>query len=201
MGSKNGKYDIEHGDSVRNHNESLPTYGSELNGSILNKKLRKDEASLPKCIHRDIVMDSLPRNNDNASLVWLDTDLHRRTSNIDTEIKLKNLVHYIRVFDRVDSCEKYIKQIGKMNNSDYIRKEKLLVVISTTLAPTIIPHLHDLLQVKYIYIYGKEKTISKAHQEWLRKYNKVCRNRTKPSNFTNYFNCFRLKEYSIHRDH
>lgn len=170
MGLKNGKYDIEHG----NYNQTLPsTYGSELNGSIVNKKLRKDEASIPKCLHRNNIMDTLPRNTDNLSLVWLDTDLYNRTSNIDTEVKLKNLINYTRVFDRVDMCERYIKQIGRMNNSDYIRKEKLLVIISTTLAPTIIPHLHDLLQVKYIYIYGKAKTISKAHQEWLRKYNKV----------------------------
>jgi hypothetical protein len=60
-----------------------------------------------------------------------------------------------------------------MNNNENMRKEKLLVVISSTLAPTIIPHLHDLSQVKYIYVFGKAKTISKAHQEWLRKFNKV----------------------------
>jgi hypothetical protein len=173
MGSKNGKYDIEIGNSLQNDNEALPTCLSELNGSILNKKTRKDEASLPKCIHRDVLRDSLPTNIDIVSLVWLDADIHRRASNIDTEVKLKNLIHYIRVFDRVDQCEKYIKQIGRMNNSDYIRKEKLLVIISTILAPTIIPHLHDLSQVKYIYIYGKSKTIAKAHQQWLRKYNKV----------------------------
>jgi len=175
MGSKSGKYDIEHGNSLRNDNQALPIPLSELNGSMLNKKTRKDEAALPTCIHRDILRDSLPANIDILSLVWLDADIHRRASNIDTEVKLKNLIHYIRVFDRVDVCEKYIKQIGRMNNSDYIRKEKLFVIISTTLAPTIIPHLHDLSQVKYIYVYGKSKTIAKAHQEWLRKYNKVYR--------------------------
>jgi hypothetical protein len=173
MGSKNGKYDFDHENSLRNDNESLPTVPSELNGSILNKKTRTDEASLPKFIHQDILMDTVPLNIDNLSAVWLDTDIHRRTSNIDTEVKLKNLIHYIRVFDRVDACERYIKQIGKMNTNDNIRQEKLLVIISTTLAPTIIPHLHDLLQVKYIYVFGKSKSISKAHEQWLRKYNKV----------------------------
>ena len=60
-----------------------------------------------------------------------------------------------------------------MNNNGTIRKEKLFVIISTTLAPTIIPHLHELSQVKYIYIFGKSKSISRAHQEWLRRFNKV----------------------------
>jgi len=173
MGLKNGKYNFEHGTSPQGLNETLPASPADLNESLASKRSRKTDACLPKCIHRDVLIDSYPTNTDNLSLVWLDTDLHQRASNIDTEIKLKNVVHYIRVFDRVDACERYIKQIGRMNNNENMRKEKLLVVISTTLAPTIIPHLHDLSQVKYIYVFGKAKTISKAHQEWLRKFNKV----------------------------
>jgi hypothetical protein len=166
MGLKNGKYDFEHRIPPQDLNETVP---SDLNRSIIKKK---SEASIPKCIHRDVLIDS---NTDNLSLVWLDTNLHQRPSNIDTEVKLKNVIHYIRVFDRVDACERYIKQIGRMNTNDHVRKEKLFVIISTTLAPTIIPHLHELSQVKFIYVFGKAKSISKAHQEWLRKFNKVNR--------------------------
>jgi hypothetical protein len=174
MGSKNGKYDFEHENSLQNRKETLPSYPSESNGSILTKKVKREASSIPQCIHQDFVHDALSTNMDNLSLVWLDTNIYRRSSNIDTEVKLKNLINYIRVFDDVAACEKYIKQIGKMNSSNSIRKEKLLVIISTTLAPTLIPHLHDLSQVQYIYVFGKAKTISKAHQEWLRKYKKVC---------------------------
>ena len=110
MGSRNGKYDFEREISFQNGNETIPSCSSELNGSILSKKFRKEDTSLPTCIHRDFLKDSLPPNMDNLSLVWLDTDIYRRPSNIDTEIKLKNLMNYIRVFDRVDACEKYIKQ-------------------------------------------------------------------------------------------
>jgi hypothetical protein len=177
MGSKNGKYDFEHKNSFQNGNETLPSCSSELNGSVLSKKSRKLDTSLPTCIHRDSLSNSSPPSTDNLSLVWLDTDIHRRLSNIDTEIKLKNLINYIRVFDRVDACEKYIKLIGRMNNNGDAQGEKLLVIISTTLAPTIIPHLHDLPQVKCIYIYGKSKTISQVHQDWLKRYSKVCSNR------------------------
>lgn len=152
------------------HPTLLPTTSPNLNG----KKSRKSETSFPRCLHHDALLDShSTRPENDVSLVWLDTNLHQRASNIDTEIKLKNLIDYIRVFDRVDACERYIKQIGRLNNSDYMRKEKLLVLISTALAPTIIPHLHDLSQVKSIYVFGKAKTISKAHQDWLRKFPKV----------------------------
>ncbi|CAF2934322.1 unnamed protein product [Rotaria sp. Silwood2] len=173
MGSKNGKYDFEHGISSQNYDETLPSFSSELNGSIATKKSRKDITSIPTCIHQDILIDTSTTNIDNLSLVWLDTDIHQRPSNVDVEVKLKNLINYVRVFDRVDACERYIKQIGRMNNNNHTRQEKLLVIISTTLAPTLIPHLHDLSQVKYIYIFGKSKSISRAHEQWLRKNNKV----------------------------
>ncbi|CAF0991710.1 unnamed protein product [Rotaria sordida] len=172
MGSKNGKYDFDHGTSSQNHNESIPSFSSELNQSITTKKSKKNLTSLPTCTQQNILIDISTTNMDNLSLVWLDTNIHQRLSNIDVEVKLKNLIDYVRIFDRVDACERYIKQIGRMNNN-HIRQEKLLVIISTTLAPTLIPHLHDLPQVKYIYIFGKSKSISKAHEGWLRKHNKV----------------------------
>ncbi|CAF1573184.1 unnamed protein product [Rotaria magnacalcarata] len=173
MGSKNGKYDFQHGGLSQTRHEDLPSFSSEFNGSIQTKNSRKDMTSIPACIHQDILIDRSALNAENLSLVWLDTDIYRRPSNIDIEFKLKNLLNYVRLFDRVDSCERYIKHIGKMNNSSNIKQEMLFVIISTTLAPTLIPHLHDLTQVKYIYIFGKSKSISKAHEGWLKKYNKV----------------------------
>ncbi|CAF3428358.1 unnamed protein product [Rotaria sp. Silwood1] len=143
MGLKNGKYDFEHGISSQNHDETLPSFSSELNESITTKISRKDLKSLPTFIHRDTLIDTSTTNIDNLSLVWLDTNIHQRPSNIDIEIKLKNLINYVRIFDRVDT------------------------------SPTLIPHLHNLSQVKYIYIFGKSKSISKAHEEWLRGFNKV----------------------------
>lgn len=170
MGMRNGKYDFQHTHSA----PSLPIDGSEISSSILDRKARSNQVSLPKCLHRTDLNDSLAIQNENITLVWLDTNVHQRPSNIDTEVKLRNLIDYIRIFDRVDACEKYIKQIGKMNNQNpHGKKENILVVISTILAPTIIPHLHELAQVKWIYIYGRSKTISRAHQDWLRQYTKV----------------------------
>ena len=165
MGMKNGKYDFQ-------QSNSLPINDSEISHSIYDKRTQQSEASLPKCLHHRALNDS--HRNENVTVVWLDTYIHERLSNIDTEVKLKNLFHYVRIFDRVDQCEKFIKQIGKMNNNhNNMKKDTLLVIISTNLAPTLTPHLHDLSQVKFIYVYGKSRTISRAHQTWLQKYNKV----------------------------
>lgn len=171
MGSRNGKYDFEHANSMPNLHPTIPHTSTDPK---LTKKSRPSDNPLPlRCLHHDRLVDRSTTHADNLSLVWLDSQLYQRTSNIDTEIKLKNVVEYIRVFDRVDACERYIKQIGRLNNNEYMRKEKLLVIISTALAPTLTPHLHDLSQVQAIYVFGKAKTISKAHQEWLSKYPKV----------------------------
>ena len=166
MGSKNGKYDFATVGSVthRTINETLPTWSSDLNGSVINRKLPMSPG-----VHRQIETNQVER----FSLVWLDTEVYRRPSNIDMEIKLKNLIDYVRLFDRVDLCERYIKQIGKYNNNLQIPKESLLVVISTTLGPTLIPYIHDLSQVKSIYVYGKAKSLAKDHQRRLMKFTKV----------------------------
>ncbi|CAF4473320.1 unnamed protein product, partial [Rotaria magnacalcarata] len=108
MGSKNGKYDFQHGGLSQTRHEDLPSFSSEFNGSIQTKNSRKDMTSIPACIHQDILIDRSALNAENLSLVWLDTDIYRRPSNIDIEFKLKNLLNYVRLFDRVDSCERYI---------------------------------------------------------------------------------------------
>src|SRR4051812_2628993 len=119
MGSRNGKYDFEHANSMPNLNHNIPN--SSLD-SKLTKKSHKSEVLPPKCLHHNSIIDRSTTHPENLSLVWLDTNFHHRTSNIDIEIKLKNIIDYIRIFDRVDACERYIKQIGRLNNNEYIRK-------------------------------------------------------------------------------
>ena len=161
MGSKNGKYDFDHTVSNKHQVEHLPSSTSDADGTIIKTR--------NTCIQRELSIDMA----EHISLVWLDTDVFRRTSNIDMEVKLKNLIGYVRLFDRVDACERYIKQIGKFNNHMNARPERLLVMISAILASTLIPHLHDMNQVKYIYIFGKVKSLGRDHPRWLRKYPKV----------------------------
>jgi len=175
MGSKNGKYNVEHGDSVQNGSETLSSLASISDESMIGEKSIKEEASLPTLIHQNSLADTSSSNTTDLTLVWLDTELNNRLSNIDTQIKLKNLINYLRIFEELDKFEQYIEQIGKMNNTGRINEEKLFVIISPTLALTIIPHFHDLPQVKCIYIYGKAKIDANVTQQLLKKYIKVYR--------------------------
>ena len=176
MGSKNGKYDFHHESSLPSPRTThLPSSStSDVNSeSVRTKKPHSDPIGVPTCIHRDVLADAPDDTADRLSLVWLDADVYQRALNIDMEVKLKNLIDYVRLFEHVDACERYIKQIGKLNRQVHARQERLLVIISTSLAMTIIPHLYELEQVKYIYVFGKAKSITKGHQQWLRKYVKV----------------------------
>jgi hypothetical protein len=172
MGLKNGKYNLQDGRVVALGVESLPSNSSDIDLTATNRKGRKKQTTVSVCIHQNPLLD---RKSDNAhylSLVWLDTDVNQQVSSIDMEIKLKNIVDYVRVFDRIDSCERYVKHIGKLN-SVYTSQEQLLVIISVTLAPTIISHLHDLPQVRFIYIFGNVKTLDKEYQQKMKQFSKV----------------------------
>ncbi|CAF0967116.1 unnamed protein product [Rotaria sordida] len=110
---------------------------------------------------------------DNLTLVWLDTEMNNRSENIDIQIRLKNVINYLRIFDQVEACEQYIERVGEINTINKINEEKLLLVISSTLPLTIISHVRDLPQVKDIYIYRKSKTHDTTIQEFLKNYTKV----------------------------
>jgi hypothetical protein len=155
MGSTGGKYNCEYGNSSENRNTILPSNSNQS---------KNESASLPRFIHQHLLTDSLSSNKDNLTIVWLDNDIHNQPSNIDIQIKLKNLSNYLRIFDEVNAFEQYIIQINE---------EKLFIIISPTLALTMIPRLHRHSQIKCIYIFGKVKINPKTHQELLKKYPKV----------------------------
>jgi len=161
MGSTSGKYSVEHVNSAQNRKKTFPSFPSNSNS------LKKDKISLPTIIRQNLLIDSSSSNKDNLTLVWLDTEINNEALNIDIQIKLKNLINYLRIFDEINSFERYIEQIGQMN------KEQLFVIISTALSLTMIPYLHRLSQIKYIYIYGKVKIDTKTNQQLITKYPKV----------------------------
>lgn len=159
MGSAGGKYNIKNGNFSQNENTTLR--------SISSKKIKskKEKEFLPKCIHQDFLADS---NNDNLTIVWLDTEIHQQSLNIDIQIKLRNLINSLRIFDEINAFEYYIQQINRINN-----QEKLFLIISTKLALTIIPIVYHRCLIKYIYIYGNGKIDKKTKEELLKKYSKV----------------------------
>lgn len=150
---------MKDGNSGQNRRTTLPTIPSKMT------KQEEENEALPKCIHQNL----LSANKDNFTIVWVDTDMHHQSSKIDIQIQLKNLVHDLRIFDELDAFEHYIKQIDQTN------EEKVFVIISTSLALSMIPHLHRLSSIKSIYIYGKAEIEEKTKQKLFKIYPKVSR--------------------------
>ncbi len=157
MGSNSAKYDIKDGNFAQNRRTTIPS-----SSSMITKSTKE---TLPKCIHQDL----LSNDKDNFTIIWVDTEIHHHSSNIDMQIKLKNLVRYLRIFDEIDAFKQYIKQIDPRN------KEKLFVIISTPLALSMIPDLHRFYSIKSIYIYGKAEIDEKTKRKLFKSYPKVSR--------------------------
>ncbi|CAF0782517.1 unnamed protein product [Adineta steineri] len=175
MGSKTSKYTVEKEDSDSNKNKTLSSLPSNSNELMIDERPKKEVTSLPKLIHVASLSNpsSSSSTKNNLTVVWLDTEINNQPEHTDTQTKLKNLICYIRIFDDIDACTQYIEQTGYMNTSNLMNEEKLLMIISSTLAFTIIPQFHDLPQIKYFYIYGTSKINAKTSQEMLKKYPKI----------------------------
>lgn len=177
MGSKNGKYVFESGDVLLPLKRScLPSLTSENDENLSQRNSRRISQSRPRFVHQESLRDPMDDENERLSIVWLDQNVFYTKVYIDTEIKLKNLISYVRIFDRLDVCERYIKQIGKLNNiCDASSREMIFFIISSELAPTIVPYLDELSQIKYIYVFTRNRPLLKNHQINLSRFRKVNR--------------------------
>jgi len=159
MGSTGGKYSIEYGNDIHSKkNTNLPTILYSSNRS------KKEKASLPIFIQRNQL-----NNSHLLTIIWLDTQINNHLTNIDIQIKLKNLSTYFRIYDRIAPFEEYIKSI------DLSDSEELFVIISSTLALTVIPQIASNPYIKHIYVYGQAKIEPDTKQQLLKTYPKVCR--------------------------
>lgn len=156
MGSTGGKYTFECGTNDHTKNTNLPTVGYSSNRS------KRANASIPIFLHRNQLKPSL-----SLTIIWLDTQINNQLTNIDMQIKLKNLSTYFRTYDRINSFEQYIESI------DFSDDEELFLIISTTVALTLIPQIASNPQIKYIYIYGQSKIDPNTKQLLLKTYPKV----------------------------
>lgn len=154
MGAKSGKYALR--------KDQLP------------EKEEESDSSLPTFIRQKSfgrVSPSTARRN--TSVVWLDAELDNELSHVDTQIKLKNAIGYLRTFNDIDECEQYIEQIGQMNQARPAAEEKLLVIVSPEFALTLLPRIHDCSQVQSVYIYSVGKSFIGVIERARYRYSKV----------------------------
>ncbi|CAF1532379.1 unnamed protein product [Didymodactylos carnosus] len=151
MGTKNGKYDV--------YRSVSPKDGDILPVTISDSS----QKSSTIIFIQQAKIEQLP-NAERLLIVWLDSLVEKQKSHLDMQVKLRNIFGYLKTFDQIESCEKYVRQV----NGQY---EKILFIVQGNLSNTSIPRLHDLPHIKYIYIYGKGK--GTPNQQWASRYPKV----------------------------
>ena len=95
------------------------------------------------------------------SLIWLDGDVNANGSR-DIEQKLRSVINYLKKFQDIKQCQKYIEQTTQ--------KDRLILVVGGQMGQEIVPLIHHLRQVISIYIYCLDK---RKHEEWTCEYRKV----------------------------
>ncbi|CAF1122469.1 unnamed protein product [Didymodactylos carnosus] len=88
------------------------------------------------------------QNLENFTIVWFDATIDQTNDNLDTKARLRTVVNHLRTFHDAAACIKYLSSI---------ENEKVLLIISGTLADMYISIVHQLAQVELIYIFCLDK--------------------------------------------
>ncbi|CAF1491602.1 unnamed protein product, partial [Rotaria sp. Silwood1] len=100
-------------------------------------------------------------NYETYSLIWLDASIYSEET-LDTQEKLRLSINYLRTFDKLDECEKYIRSVSS--------EDRIVLIISDHFSQQLIPNIHFFRQVSSIYIYCGNKEF---HQQWGKQYSKI----------------------------
>jgi hypothetical protein len=98
------------------------------------------------------------------SLVWLDVSVNSSKENIDVQQQLRTLIKHLKTFDNSNDCLQYIRNTSKQN--------QIILIVSGHLGQEIVPRIHRLKQIAFIYVYCMNK---EKNEQWAQKYSKVIR--------------------------
>lgn len=115
---------------------------------------------------------TLPLNNDFKAaiddkqceiftLIWLDAHVDDHAAR-NAEQKLRSIINYLKKFQDVKPCQKYIEQSSK--------NDRIVLIVSGRLGQEIVDSVHQLRSLIAIYVYCMNK---KAHEKWASKHAKV----------------------------
>jgi hypothetical protein len=85
---------------------------------------------------------------DTMPIIWLDIDVHETDANIELQKRLKGTTRLLKVFNVDELCEDHIRQLTV--------DERVIFIVSGSSSTVIISLVHDLSQIKVIYIYSRE---------------------------------------------
>jgi hypothetical protein len=99
----------------------------------------------------------------NFRLVWLDSSFDEMNTDdsINNITKLRQVVNTVKTFKDVTACIDFMT---------HVKDEKILMICSGEFGQTIIPLVHDMVQINCVYIFCKHKA---RHEQWAKEWPKV----------------------------
>ncbi len=99
-------------------------------------------------------------------LIWLDSNADDHEVR-NAEQKLRSIINYVKKFQDIKPCQKYIEQSSS--------QDRIVLIVSGRLGQEIVPSVQQFRHVVSIYVYCMN---TKAHEKWASKYTKVISLRT-----------------------
>lgn len=84
-------------------------------------------------------------------MLWCDPNLNSDIDLKETQIKLRCSINFLKTFSVIHDCTTYIQR-----RID----EKLILIVSSQLGQELLTRVHNLTQVKVVYIYTGDKDAS-----------------------------------------
>ncbi len=136
------------------------------------------------------------KNLEFTTLIWLDKHVYEQqneqvstNNNTPTRQQLRTIINYMKVFDQLETCQIYIQSVKK--------EEEIVLIASGTYCKEIMPTIHDLTQLRSVYIYCMNE---QEYENWAKQFTKV--KRTKNVNFdldNRYDDEFEMTEHKLNR--
>jgi hypothetical protein len=101
-------------------------------------------------------------NLEASTLIWLDESVNTLQESIDAQQRLKSLIKNLKTFERVESCEDYIKSQPEL--------DRIVLIVSGALGQKIVRQIHQCKQIIAIYVYCGNK---QKHEAWTKEFPKV----------------------------
>ncbi|CAF1237620.1 unnamed protein product [Adineta ricciae] len=101
-------------------------------------------------------------NLESLSLVWLDAHVDTSRENIQIQNQLRSIINYMKTFQDVLECEKYIRSVPD--------DDRILLIVSGGMGQQLVPSIHKLRQILSIYVFCLDKS---KHEGWSQQYTKI----------------------------
>ncbi|CAF1452136.1 unnamed protein product, partial [Rotaria sp. Silwood1] len=98
----------------------------------------------------------------NFLLIWLDENIDESSDDhLNSIEQLRRTINTIEIFHDTNECIDYMSQV---------QNEKSLLIISGALCESVVPRIHDTIQLHSIYVFCQKQ---EKYEEWAKNWSKV----------------------------